>query len=307
MTPKEIRDLSASVKYRLLALARERREDLQLILTSYALERLLYRISRSAHRDQFVVKGALLFSVWTHQTHRMTRDLDLLGRGTDAVPQIEQSFRELCALPVEPDGIEFLAETVTGEEIREEQEYGGVRITMQALLGKARIPVQVDIGFGDAVTPGPEEVVFPTLLDLPAPRLRGYPRETVIAEKLHAMAVLGIANSRMKDFYDLWILARLFEFDGDNVRRAIAATFAARRTPVPTECPFALTEEFAADPVKQVQWQAFVRRGRLMETELVLSEVAAALRDFLVPPTLAAAAGAPFHCTWQSPGPWLAL
>lgn len=304
MSGREIRDMAASVKSRLLAIARQRGESFDLTLTTYARERLLYRMSHSPHKDRFVLKGATLFSIWTDQPHRPTRDIDLLGWGDSAVPEVERAFREMCDCHVEEDGIRFLTETVRGEENREEQEYGGVRISLDALLGQARIPVRVDIGFGDAVTPEPEELAFPTLLDFPAPVLRSYPRETFVAEKLQAMVALGIANSRMKDFYDLWFLARAFGFDGETLSRAITATFNRRQTPIPLEAPLALSAEFHGDDTKQVQWRAFVERGKLAAGEPRLDGIVEELRGFLLPPMRAAAKGGRWDAEWIPSGPW---
>ena len=195
-------------------LAREQKEDFSIVLTRYGLERLLYRLSQSAHRDRFVLKGAMLFQLWSGHPHRPTRDLDLLGHGSPDPERFEGIFRDICRQNVEDDGLEFQSDSVRAESMKEDEEYQGLRLKLVSRLGNARIPIQIDIGFGDAVTPEPDEVIYPTLLDGPAPTLKAYPRETVVAEKFQAMVMLGIANSRMKDFYDLWILMRQFEFSG---------------------------------------------------------------------------------------------
>ena len=184
----------------------------------------------SPHRDRFVLKGAMLFTLWSKEPHRKTRDLDLLGFGAKGIPEWEQVFRQVCLIEVEPDGLEMLADSVRGEIIRVEEEYAGTRIKLMAMLGKARIPLQIDVGFGDAVTPPPQEIAFPTMLDFPAPPLRAYRPETVIAEKFHAMVDLGLRNTRMKDFYDVWKLSQQFEFDGETMVEAIRATFSRRQT-----------------------------------------------------------------------------
>lgn len=231
----------------------------------------------------------MLFDLWFDIPHRPTRDADLLGFGPAEIPVLEALFRELCAAVVEPeDGIRFQAETVRAEEIRKEANYGGIRVTLVGLLAGARCPVQVDVGFGDAVTPGPEPVEYPTILpELPAPRLRAYPRETVIAEKLEALVTLGIANSRMKDYFDLWVLASHADFDGDTLARAIRATFERRATQIPQGVPFGLTDAFAEDPQKQTQWRAFLARNAL--DPVPLADVLERLRGFLMPPLSAAA------------------
>jgi len=254
------KDLTASVRARLLNLAKQRGEDLDLVLKRYGIERLLFRLSQSAHRDAFILKGAMLFELWMGRTHRSTKDLDLLGSGSTDIPRLEALFKELCSLPCEPDGLAFLPETIRGVEIREDNLYQGVRITMTARLGVARIAIQVDIGFGDAVYPPPEEVDYPSLLGFPAPRLRAYSQATVIAEKFHVMVELGLANSRLKDYHDIWTILRSFEIPEDTLRQALRATFERRRTPLPTALPEALTATFSTDRQKQAQWEAFLRR-----------------------------------------------
>jgi len=304
MIRRASRNVAASVRQRLLARARERREDFQLILIHYAVERLLYRLQQSPHHDRFLLKGAMLFPLWGGAPHRPTRDLDLLGTGDNAVAVLERVFREICRTPVENDGLDFLEETILGEEVRGEQEYAGVRITFTAGLRKARIPMQVDIGIGDAVIPEPEVATYPALLDFPAPTLRIYPREAVVAEKFHAMVVLGIANSRMKDFFDVWMLARRFEFTGGRLCGAIRATFERRQTRLPQGPPLALAAEFHGDPGKQGQWRAFLGRGGLDADGKSLPQVSEFLRVFLMPPTTALANLAPFESTWPPGGPW---
>ena len=296
------RNVAASVRARLLNRARETGQDFSLILTRYALERLLYRLSISAYADQFLLKGALLFDLWFDIPHRPTRDADFLGLGSTELPDLEIIFRNVCTVDAE-DGVTFKPDTVQAAEIRKEANYAGVRVTLLDLIDGARCPVQIDIGFGDAVTPGPEEVQYPVMLpDFQAPRLRVYPRYTVVAEKLEAITALGIANSRMKDFFDLWILSRYTEFDGDTLQRAIRATFDRRRTELPSGVPFGLTDEFAQDTQKQAQWQAFLGKNRLQA--LQLDVLVAALRDFLLPPIAAANAGNRFPQLWTAGGPW---
>jgi len=301
------RDVAASVRQRLLDLSRERGEEFQSVLTRYGMERLLVRLSLSPHGGEFVLKGAMLFTLWTRKPHRATRDLDLLGRGTVDIARLEGVFREICGVAAPADGVLFDATSVRGTRIREDMEYEGVRLRLDARLGQARIAIQVDVGFGDAVTPRARRVSFPTLLDLPAPVVRVYPRETVVAEKFHAIVALGIANTRMKDFFDLWSLAREFEFDGRTLSRAIEATFARRRTPLPAGTPLGLSESFARDPGKATQWTAFVRKGRLLADPPGLPGVVGVVRTFVLPPAAALAAGEPFARVWTAGGPWAAL
>lgn len=307
MNRRQPRDMAASVRQRLYNLSKERREDFGGILARYASERLLYRLSLSAHAGRFVLKGATLFNVWSGEPHRATRDLDLLGVGMSAVADLEEVFRDVCQVSAEEDGIVFLPESVSGRLIRGGQEYEGVRIAIEARPGQARIRLQIDIGFGDAVVPGPEEIVYPTLLDFSPPRLRSYPREVVVAEKYQAMVVLGIANTRMKDFYDLWVLSNQFGFEGVRLCSAIRATFGRRRTSLPVEPPLALTPSFGEDATRRVQWEAFIRRGRLeVPIEGTLGGVIRRLSDFLLPRTTAIASGQPFEFIWLPAGPWTA-
>jgi predicted nucleotidyltransferase component of viral defense system len=303
MTNREPRDVGASIRQRLLNLARERGDDFQLVLTRYALERLLYRLGRTEHRDRFVLKGATLFAAWFETPYRATRDLDLLGRGESSAESILVLFQELCAIATPEDGLDFQADTVQAGEIMDAQEYEGLRVTMTALLAGARIPIQVDIGFGDAVTPGTEELELPTLLDHPRPRVLAYPPESVIAEKLQAMVTLGVANSRMKDFYDVAALAQKRGFKGRVLCEAIRATFGRRGTALPEKTPTALTHEFAGDPVKRAQWDAFVKRAGLREAGS-FADAVGAIRSFLAPPLDALAAGRLIDASWSPGGPW---
>jgi predicted nucleotidyltransferase component of viral defense system len=274
------------------------------VLTRYAVERLLYRLSRSEHADRFVLKGAMLFQVWGGAPYRPTRDLDLLGHGDCSISGLEQVFRQICEQPVEDDALEFRADTVRAERIREGEQYEGVRLRLVAGLARARIPIQVDVGVGDRVTPSPQPIEYPTLLDLPAPQLRAYTRESVIAEKYQAMVMLGMVNTRMKDFYDLWVLAHRFEFQGPLLAQAIRATFAARRTDFPDGTPRALSGEFVEDAAKQTQWLAFLQKSGLPGGPSTLAEVAGTLRRFLMPPTERLCLGQPFDMSWAPGGPW---
>ena len=304
MSQKQVNDMAASVRQRLLNRSHERGEDFQLTLIYYGLERLMYRLSRSPHRDRFVLKGAMLFSVWSETPHRATRDLDLLGHGDHDVATLITTFKEICRTSVEDDGVVFFGDAMTGEEIREGEEYAGVRLSFEARLGVAKIPIQVDIGFGDAVVPEPEPLDYPTLLDFPAPRLLAYPRETVVAEKFQSMVELGIANSRMKDFFDLWTLSRMFSFEGARLVDAIQATFERRRTLLPTIDPVCFTSDFSRDQNKQAQWAAFLKRAGVDARGVSLFEVLPVLQRFLMPPTTAAAKREAFDTQWPAGGPW---
>jgi predicted nucleotidyltransferase component of viral defense system len=304
MTKDKPSNIAISVRQRLLNILRDTGDDPNLVWTRYATERLLYRLSVSEYAGEFILKGAMLFMVWTGKTYRPTLDMDFLGQGDDSSERLAEVFRKVCGVDVEPDGLVFDVDTVASAPIREEQEYQGQRVTLIAFLGKARIPIQVDVGFGDVVTPKAKKIRYPTLLDFPAPSIRACPRETVVAEKFQAMVMLGIANSRMKDFYDLYVLARDFSFDGNTLVRAIKATFKRRKTEIPIEPPLALTDEFGREEVKSVQWTAFVRKSGLDEDVPGFLEVLSRLREFLLLPMGAASGHASIPANWPEGGPW---
>ena len=272
------------------------------MLVRYGIERLLYRLSRSHHSEKYLLKGAMLFVVWGEDAPRPTRDVDLLGFGPADEADVKANFVELCGLAVEPDGLEFLAASVEVTPIRGDAAYTGIRVMPKARLANVRIPILVDIGYGDAVTPAPTEVDFPALLDFPAPRLRAYSYYTVAAEKLEAAVLLGAANTRLKDFFDLWYLSRKFEFDGPLPAEAVTRTFARRKTTIPTAIPIALTDEFAAE--KTIQWTTYLRRNTMAHVDFPV--VLAALRDFTLPVFRAAAAKEAFTRKWEpSQSRWL--
>lgn len=306
MTSNRRKNIAVSVRDRLLQLAKRRGEDFQLILTRYALERLLYRLSQSEYRDRFILKGAMLFALWDDQPYRATRDVDFLGFGDSSEDAVRDTFRTLCNTTVADDGLALHADSVQVDRIRDVMEYGGIRVSLLGELASARIPIQADIGFGDVVTPEPEGVEYPTLLGSPAPLLRAYPRETVVAEKYQALVFLGMANSRMKDFYDLWVMVHRFDFDGATLSEAINNTFAHRETTLPEQTPSSLGSEFCDDFQKTRQWDAFLRKGALLSTSTSpsLDEVCQILENFLMPPTTALRQGRAFLEHWQPGGPW---
>ncbi|MBI5709002.1 MAG: nucleotidyl transferase AbiEii/AbiGii toxin family protein [Candidatus Eisenbacteria bacterium] len=274
--------LARSVQVRLARHARTIGVDPNLVLTRYAVERFLYRLSRSAHAERFVLKGALLMLVWLGETLRPTSDADLLGIGELSEESLARVLRDVAAQEVEPDAVDFIGDSVRVEPIRVEDDYGGWRATIQARVGAARLTVQVDIGIGDAVTPAPEWLEYPGLLDLPRPRLRAYPRESVAAEKLHAIVLFGARNSRMKDYFDLHALAREGAVDAAVLGEAIAATFTRRTTEVPNGVPLGLRDEFARDPSTEAQWKAFLARNRIQAPPL--GAVVREIRDFSLEP-----------------------
>jgi predicted nucleotidyltransferase component of viral defense system len=297
-------NIAHSVRVRLLKAAKESGEEFNYALTRYAHERLLARLAASKHADKFVLKGAMLFRVWSSTMHRPTKDLDLLGSGAPDLERVAKILSEVCTTSVEDDGIVFDPKTVRAARIKEDADYEGVRVTMRGTLGTARLDVQIDVGFGDAITPGPIEVDFPTMLAMPPPRIRAYPQETVVAEKLEAMVHLGMANSRMKDFFDLAFLARTFSFDGPTLAKAIAATFERRKTDLPSGLPVGLTSEFYGDDSKQKQWKAF--SSRIGAKGASLEDVVKTLAGFLEPVVGGAREPERFAMVWPPLGPWTA-
>jgi predicted nucleotidyltransferase component of viral defense system len=282
------KDLAASVRARLLNVAKAQGVDFNQVLVRFALERMLYRLGQSAHADRFVLKGALLFTLWYDMPHRATRDADLLGFGASDLVSVTQTFRDIASVEVD-DGIAFDASSVKVEEIRKDAGYAGARVLIDADIARARCKTQIDVGFGDAITPGPVDAVYPVLIaDLPAPRLRAYPVYTVVSEKLHAIAVLGMTNSRLKDYLDLSVLLEREALDADTLASAIAATFIRRGMVVPSSLPVGLTDEFANDSSRQALWQAFLKKNDMALQSL--ADVVALLRDRLEPAILKATA-----------------
>jgi predicted nucleotidyltransferase component of viral defense system len=282
-----VQDLAASVRARLLNIAKAEQTDFNAVLMRYALERFLYRLGQSARADHFVLKGAMLFNLWYTMPHRPTRDVDLLGFVPSDLESIAQAFRQIISVAA-ADGMVFDAASVVVEEIRKSASYAGARVFVTAELARARCKVQIDIGFGDAVTPGPVDATYPVLLaDFAAPQLRTYPAYTVVAEKLHAMALLGMTNSRLKDYLDVWILLDREVLDADTMATAIAATFSRRNTPIAAELPIGLSNEFANDASRQALWAAFLKKNGL--TAMLLGDVVTTLRATLQPALMQAA------------------
>jgi hypothetical protein len=301
---KDIVNVAASVRQRLLNLARARKEDFGLLLTKYALERVLYRISRSPHRNLFVLKGALLFELWTDERYRPTRDADFLSKGDSDPARFAEIFKEICTTPVPDDGLALDPKTVTAERIKENADYEGVRVSFIGRIENARIPMQMDIAFGDTVTPAPAETAFPVILENPPPVLLTYPRETVVAEKFEAMVKLGVANSRMKDIHDLRMLARLFAFEGKALSEAISNTFARRKTAVPVSAPTVFTPEFFENKAKGQQWHAFVEKNRSYVPAITLQEAVGEIERFVMPLVTSAKGEDPQRWVWKPGGPW---
>lgn len=288
MTDKAAQNISASVRQRLMNLRQVRGEDYNALLTQYAIERFLFRLSKSELAEWFVLKGAMLFRAWLGALHRPTRDLDLFGRGQATPSAVADAVRQMIATPVPDDGLTFDPDSVTAAETREEQEYGGIQVKLTATLGSARTPMQIDVGFGDAITPEAALHPYPTLLDTGAVQLRMYPPETVVAEKLEAAVARGMTNSRMKDYFDLLVVFRTHELDDQNLASAIAATFNRRQTTLPGDVPPGLSEEFGADEIARRRWREFLRRLQIDDAPDDFAEVVASLRDRILPVMLRA-------------------
>ena len=303
MTGKPVKNVAHSVRQRLMNEAKRTGRLYNEIEQYYAMERFLYRLAQSEHGDRFVLKGALLFTLWQGSRFRPTRDIDLLGRLDNSQEAIAQVFRSVCSQEVADDGLAFDSASVTTLAITEDADYQGVRVNVEGHLATSRIRIQVDIGFSDAVVPPPEKADYPTILEFPAPRLKAYSRESAIAEKLEAMVSLGEGNSRMKDFADLWFLSRHFDFEGPLLAEAIAKTFHHRQTAIPQQ-PTAFTVEFARLEAKQTQWKAFVRRSSPEDTPDEFAAAVAGVAAFLGPilAHLAANTSMPLH--WRARGPW---
>ncbi|EDY81173.1 conserved domain protein [Verrucomicrobiia bacterium DG1235] len=273
-------NLAASVRQRLLNKSKENREAFDFVLSRYAIERFLYRLSLSQHSNTFVLKGAILFYFWNHEMHRPTRDIDFLGSGTADCEILERIITEIVTTPACEDGLTFNTSTIKAAPIREEAFYDGIRAKLIAKLGTVRIPMQIDIGFGDAVTPAPETKHIQSLItELPGPEVNAYPMYSVIAEKLEAMVVLGEQNSRMKDFFDIHFLLTKEELNANSIREAVVATFKRRRTDLPLTTPPSLLVEFAV--LKQMQWKAFLRRNNLESTNEDFSKILEEIREHL--------------------------
>lgn len=297
------RNLGASVRQRLLNQSRGQSRPFQELLQYFAMERFLYRLAKSPYADRFILKGALLLTAWRAPLSRPTMDIDLASRTNNQLDHIKEVIGVVCDVAVDPDGIEFNRSAIEVSRIKEDADYEGVRVQFHATLARARIPMQLDIGFGDVITPAPTEIEYPTLLNFPSPVLRAYPKETVIAEKLEALTTLGLLNSRMKDFYDLALLSRMYQFEGERLAEAILATFRHRGTTIEAE-PIGLTQAYADDSARAVQWRAFVRRSRFSEDADDLVGLISEIRPFALPVLSAAAAGQPLKLFWKPGGPW---
>ncbi len=301
---KPITNVSASVRARLLNESKRRQADFQHVLQRYAAERFLYRLGASSYRDRFVLKGAMLFVLWDEEVYRPTRDVDLASFWSNDEVMLKDALKEIFAITCPEDGIGFAEETLTIEPIRDQTESKGFRLRLNARLEAAVLKFQVDVGFGDAIVPFPEDARYPVLLDAPAPWIRVYPREAVLAEKLHAMVTLGLANSRFKDFYDVHVLSERFAFAGESLSAAISATF-RRRAMVPLlERPVALTPAFYQDEARALQWRRYLERGRFKDAPTDFAVVGESIQVFLGPPLRAVMESRVFVGVWPAGGPW---
>ncbi len=303
MTKKTPKNLTASIHQRLINISHANNREFNEYLQYFAMERLLYRLSKSNYANDFTLKGALMLRVWGITSPRSTMDIDLLGRIDNDVNMAIGIFSEICSTAVDADGIQFDVTSIRGEPIIEAATYEGVRIYVKGHLGNIRLTIHLDIGFGDVVVPDTPMAEFPTLLDFPAPIIRTYSRESMIAEKFEAMVRLGVVNSRMKDFFDVWLLSRQFDFDRCILADAIRQTFQHRDTEVP-ENPIAFTDEFITNPAKENQWHAFIERKRVDDAPTDISEIVAVIKTFLQPVIDDICTNKPRKDSWKAPGPW---
>ena len=302
----DIKNIEASVKGRLQNKAKETSRPYSEVLQYYGMERFLYRFAQSDYAGQFILKGALMFTVWDVPARRTTVDIDFLGRIDNKVENIESVVCDVCKIKVPADGLVFEAKTVKGKRIKEDADYEGVRVNFFGFLEKSKIPMQIDVGFGDVITPKPSTIDYPTILNFPAPHLEGYTFESVVAEKFEAMVKLGFLNSRMKDFYDIWLMTRQMNFDGKKLAAAIKATFENRETPLPANAPLFAEEIHDEKSNNEAMWKAFLRKKQIKNAPESLAELARSIEAFLSEPVKAVTTGKESAKAWHAPGPWTA-
>ncbi len=301
---KGITNLPASIHQKLLNKATETARPFNELLQYFAMERFLYRLSKTPHASKFILKGALMFSVWGAPASRPTKDIDLLGKTSNDIDEIVKVMKDACKVGVEPDGMLFDDNSVVGEPIAEDADYQGVRLTLRGTLGNARVSLQIDIGFGDIVSPRPAKISYPTILDVPATKFSGYTKESAIAEKFQAMVKLGMLNSRMKDFYDIWLVSEMFDFKGEDLAQAIEKTFENRNTALTSDLKV-FDREFCTDKNKQTQWKAFLKRTKLTNVSEDLCEVIGDIKRFLVPILDAILEREAPKSNWKASGNWV--
>lgn len=300
MTKRAVKNVAASVMERLHKRMSQTGENFQFLLQRYAAERFLFRLGKSPHRNRYILKGAMLFALWGGSIYRPTRDLDFTGYGSPDPNDVIVAIREICEVPVDDDGLQFETTNITAEPIRDESEYHGLRVHFRAMLGNTRIPMQIDIGFGNAIQPSAGDVEYPTLLNGEPPIIKAYPQEAVVAEKLHGLVVHGEATSRMKDLYDLYTIAGQFSFDGSTLADSVRATFQRRSTDFAVELPAGLTSRFYSDESRNVQWRAYLNKNQLPGATSDLAQIGTRIISFLSPVWEALATGLPFQLFWQA-------
>ena len=301
---QDIKNIAASVRGRLQNKARETGRAFSEVLQYYGMERFLFRLSRSKYSGAFILKGALMFTAWQMPERRTTLDIDLLARHANEIEKIEEAVKDICSVKVPADGLVFKPDSVKGRVIKEDAEYEGVRIKLMGYLERARIPMQIDFGFGDVIYPSAQKIKYPVLLDFPAPKLKGYTLGSIVAEKFEAMVKLGDLNSRMKDFFDIWNMARQFDFEGGVLAKAIRKTFEHRKTMLPAAAPFFSSAIYDKNSVNNTRWKAFLATMRIKNAPAELGSIAQAIENFLLEPVRAIHADRDLAAHWHAPGPW---
>jgi len=300
----DIKNIAASVRGRLQNKAKQTGRAFSEILQYYGMERFLFRLSQSKYADAFILKGALMFTAWQMPERRTTLDIDLLARHANGIEKIEAAIRDISAVKVPEDGLVFKPDSAKGRIIKEDAEYEGVRIKLMGYLERARIPMQIDFGFGDVIYPSAQKIKYPIILDFPAPELKGYTPESVISEKFEAMVKLGDLNSRMKDFYDIWSMMRQFDFEGGDLVKAVEKTFEHRKATLPASVPFFSPYIYEENSVNNTRWKAFLSTTQIKNAPIELGIVAQAIENFLLEPVKSIHAGRKFSSHWHAPGPW---
>ena len=301
---KDIKNIEASVRALLQNKAKETNRPFAEVLQYYGMERFLYRFSRSEYVDKFILKGALMFTVWQVLQRRTTLDIDFSSTYDNQIATIEKVIRDVSKVSVAPDGLVFDSQTIKGQKIKEDADYGGVRIKFRGFLERARIPMQIDVGFGDVIYPKPKTINYPVILDFPKPHLKGYPAESVISEKFEAMVKLGLLNSRMKDFYDIWLMMRQFDFNGSKLAEALKRTFEHRKTSFPQDRSLFADEIYDEKSDRQTLWKAFLKKGDIKHAPEKLQATAREIEEFLIKPLDAINKVQGFNSEWKAPGPW---
>jgi len=300
----DIKNIEASVRARLQNKAKETNRPFSEVFQYYGMERFLYRASQSNYIDKIILKGALMFTVWHVPERRTTLDIDFLAQYDNKIASIEKMIKDICKIKVIPDGLIFDSKIVKGQRIKEDADYEGVRVKFVGLLERSRISMQIDIGFGDSIYPKPKIIEYPVILDFPKPKLKGYPTESVITEKFEAMVKLGLLNSRMKDFYDIWLMMRQFDFDGLKLVEALKRTFKQRKTSLPKSKPLFDEEIYDEKSDRQTLWKAFLKKTDIKHAPEKLSVTAKAIEKFLIEPIVAVNKSEKFNAKWKAPGPW---